>query len=267
MTTKISPREWEALSAYLDGQLSSKDRTRLEESLKARAELRSALDELRRTHLVLHSQAAMRAPRNFTLTPEMAGIKQDRPAARPLFPIMRFATVLATALFILVLAGDFLMGGRQPALFQVASRSAVVNQSMLAAPQAKLVGEYPAPTQAPASMSAAPVQGAAGIAPQPTENPQPLEIQAYPPPAAAPSAGLRSNQVFTGTLSSPQLVIPTLGSQADQLSTEAAAQAANTQSELLGPGWAVWHILELIFALIAVSAGILAYYFWRVGRT
>ena len=48
MTTKISPREWEALSAYLDGALSSQERNRLEERLEENPEMHSALQDLRR---------------------------------------------------------------------------------------------------------------------------------------------------------------------------------------------------------------------------
>jgi hypothetical protein len=270
MTTKISNREWEALSAYLDGQLSSRDRTRLEESLKERAELRAALDELRRTHLVLRSQAGMRAPRNFILTPEMAGIKRARPALSPLFPVMRFATVLAAAIFVLVLAGDFLTRGQEPALFQVASRSSVVNQPMMAAPLSKSAGEYPAPTQAPAATSVSPAQQAAGIAPQPTATPPSLELQSlpqgYPPPAAAPPAGLYPSQNFTGTASSALPVTPTLSAQEDMLSTQAAAESAPMREASQSPGWAAWRILELAFALVALGAGILAFYLWRASR-
>ncbi|MCK4978082.1 MAG: zf-HC2 domain-containing protein, partial [Anaerolineales bacterium] len=39
MTTSISPKEWEALSAYLDGQLSANDRIRLERLLTERPEM------------------------------------------------------------------------------------------------------------------------------------------------------------------------------------------------------------------------------------
>ena len=74
MTKNISMREWEALSAYLDGQLPAKERTRLETQLNQAPELRSALEDLRRTRSVLRSQPKVRAPRNFTLTPEMAGL-------------------------------------------------------------------------------------------------------------------------------------------------------------------------------------------------
>ena len=75
MTTRISPKEWEALSAYLDGQLSANDRIHLERLLTERPEMRVALKDLRSTRDFLRSQPSLRAPRNFTLAPQRAGIR------------------------------------------------------------------------------------------------------------------------------------------------------------------------------------------------
>ena len=77
-------RDWEAMSAYLDNQLKPKDRVLLESRLEKSPELRSAFDELRRTRAVLRNQKSLRAPRNFALTAEMAGIRTaGRRSARP----------------------------------------------------------------------------------------------------------------------------------------------------------------------------------------
>jgi hypothetical protein len=74
MMKKITPRDWENLSAYLDGQLAVKERQKLEGRLAADQDLQVALEGMRRTRSVLRSQPHMRAPRNFTLSPEMAGL-------------------------------------------------------------------------------------------------------------------------------------------------------------------------------------------------
>jgi len=116
MTTKISPHEGELLSAYLDGQLAPKERARLEARLREDAQLRSVLVELRRTRTILRSQPRLRAPRNFTLTPQMAG-KSARMAPRA-YPALRLASVLAGMLFVLVLVGDLITVPRQPATLQ-----------------------------------------------------------------------------------------------------------------------------------------------------
>lgn len=108
MTMRISSRDWEDLSAYLDGELTPRERSRLESRLEARAELRAALEELRRTRMVLRSYPRVRAPRNFTLTPQMAGIRTDRRPTLQLFPVMRLTAVLASLLFVFIVLGDFL---------------------------------------------------------------------------------------------------------------------------------------------------------------
>ena len=107
MTNRIQLPEWEALSAYLDKQLPPKDRARLESRLKREADLRQALEEMRRTRAVLRSQRPLRSPRNFTLTPAMAGVR--RSGAQFLgspFGVLRLASVLATIFFVLLTVGD-----------------------------------------------------------------------------------------------------------------------------------------------------------------
>lgn len=107
MTNRIKNPDWEALSSYLDNQLSPKDRARLEARFKQEPEMQQALEELRRTRVVLRSQRPMRAPRNFTLTPAMAGVRR---AGRPLYAgpynLLRLASALATIFFVLITVGD-----------------------------------------------------------------------------------------------------------------------------------------------------------------
>ncbi len=128
MTTKISPHDEELLSVYLDGQLAPKERDRLEARLREDAQLRSLLVELRRTRAILRSQPRLRAPRNFTLTPQMVG-KPARMAPRG-YPALRLASVLAGLLFVLVLVGDFNNGAPPvrlaPAAFEPISQASHV---------------------------------------------------------------------------------------------------------------------------------------------
>jgi hypothetical protein len=56
---------------------------------------------------MLRSLPRLRAPRNFTLTPEVAGIRQRRRRLR-LIPTFQFASALASLLLLLVLVGDFI---------------------------------------------------------------------------------------------------------------------------------------------------------------
>jgi anti-sigma factor RsiW len=99
--TSPSFRDVEMLSAFLDGQLSPSDSARLEARLKSEADLRAVLDDLRRSRTLLRRLPERRAPRSFILTPKMAGLK---PPAPRLYPILRFASALATLLFAVSIA-------------------------------------------------------------------------------------------------------------------------------------------------------------------
>ncbi|MGD2158974.1 MAG: hypothetical protein PVG32_18995 [Anaerolineales bacterium] len=107
MIKKISNRDWENISAHLDGQLPPSKQAHFAERLESEPALRDAYDSLRSTRAVLRSLPRLRAPRNFTLTPEMAGIRQRKKRLR-LIPSFQFASALASLLLLLVLAGDFL---------------------------------------------------------------------------------------------------------------------------------------------------------------
>jgi hypothetical protein len=74
------PAEWtdaelDLLSAYIDEQLNDSDRTALEARLAQDADLRQELAAMRQTVALLRDLPTIRAPRAFTLTPEMVGQK------------------------------------------------------------------------------------------------------------------------------------------------------------------------------------------------
>jgi hypothetical protein len=100
--TELHRRDLERLSAYLDGELNPKDATHLEARLKIEPHLREALQDLDRTRKLVGSLPQVRPPRNFTLTPEMVGIRKRH----NLFPVFRFATVVATVAFAVLVGAD-----------------------------------------------------------------------------------------------------------------------------------------------------------------
>ncbi len=100
---KISKRDWTHLSSYLDGELSQRESQRLEERIKKDPVLRFALDELRQTKKILKHTPRLKIPRNFTLTPEMVGIKSTSKAVRG----YRLAAAMMSFLLIGVLVLDF----------------------------------------------------------------------------------------------------------------------------------------------------------------
>ncbi len=94
-------RDIEQLSAYLDGQLSPSDSARLESRLKSDPELASAYNDIRSARGILRKLPLRKAPRNFTLTRKMVGLKPPLPRTYPTF---RFATAFATFLFAMTVA-------------------------------------------------------------------------------------------------------------------------------------------------------------------
>lgn len=88
-------RDIETLSAYLDEQLNPTDKARLESRLQSDPELVSVLSDLRASRSLLRKLPARKAPRNFTLTRQMVGLRPPMPRS---YPLLRYATLFATIL-------------------------------------------------------------------------------------------------------------------------------------------------------------------------
>ena len=94
-------RDVELLSAYLDGRLNPSESARLEARLSSEPNLKATLEDLRQTRGLLRRLPQRRAPRDFRLTPKMAGI---RPPEARAYPVFRFATALTAFLFVAAVA-------------------------------------------------------------------------------------------------------------------------------------------------------------------
>jgi len=165
--TQPNFRDVELISAYLDGQLSQAESTRLETRLKTNPQLRTVLDDLSQSRALLRKLPARRAPRNFTLTPKMAGVKPPVPRA---FPLFRFASALAAILFFFSFTANQVL----PALSGLGSAAPLPAYGIgggpgepAAAPAAAAAAEA---TSAPAATEAPAMQ--APIAPAPTMSAQ-----------------------------------------------------------------------------------------------
>jgi hypothetical protein len=99
-------RDIEQLSAYLDGQLSPSDSARIESRISADSELASALRDLRSARGILRKLPPRKAPRNFTLTRKMIGLKPPLPRT---FSFFRFSTAFATFLLMLTFAANSIL--------------------------------------------------------------------------------------------------------------------------------------------------------------
>ena len=142
MTTP-SFRDVEQLSASLDGQLSQAEKTRLEARIQLDPALSAALVDLRQARAILRRTPKRRLPRNFTLTPKMAGIRPPVPRA---VPALGWASAVAILLFVFTLGTN---------LFGKISFGAV-SPMMAAVPMPNEgygLGGGPAVTQPPATES------------------------------------------------------------------------------------------------------------------
>ncbi|MBK8616790.1 MAG: hypothetical protein IPN96_06695 [Anaerolineales bacterium] len=96
-------RDIEQLSAYIDGQLSPSESARLESRISSDPELASAFNDIRAARGILRKLPARKAPRNFTLTRQMVGLKPPLPRSYSFF---RFSTAFATVLLTLTFAAN-----------------------------------------------------------------------------------------------------------------------------------------------------------------
>jgi hypothetical protein len=119
MKKNLSPRDWELLSAYIDGQLSNGKRVQLEARLDVNPDLRAALDDLTRTRAMLRSLPRLKAPRSFRITPEMVGQREPR----RLYPFFQLASAISSVMLILVLLTDFLGFRFQAPIGRMASQA------------------------------------------------------------------------------------------------------------------------------------------------
>jgi len=118
MRAQISNRDYEQISAYIDGQLAPGDQRKLEERLHARPELQEVLNELRQTRALLRMAPRRKAPRNFTLTPAMVGETGPKKKPSPfggslfggLFPTLSFASAVAAFALVATLLFQLIPG-------------------------------------------------------------------------------------------------------------------------------------------------------------
>jgi hypothetical protein len=113
----LSKRDLMRLSAYIDGQLSPRQRAEVEARLEVEPAFSQALAELERVVAAIGSLEPVVVPRNFMLTPEMAGVR--RPSRS--YPLLQFATAISALAFVALIGIDFF--GTQGSAWQLASRA------------------------------------------------------------------------------------------------------------------------------------------------
>ena len=187
---RLPPRDLEALSVYLDGELTPRERVKLEARLEANPELRQALEELRLVAGALRELPQASPGRRFTLTPEMA-------RRRRRYPTMQLATALAGVAFLLTVGVDALLVARP--------RAASERPAQLAAPPEALFMEQDQ------------LWGATEVPPEEAE------VPALPATGSA-GEGLEGEVVEEGRLAGGPLATPTMsvGAAEKAVGTEVA---------------------------------------------
>jgi hypothetical protein len=102
---KLKKRDLEQLSAYLDGELSESESRKVDARLQSDSQFQAAFEELEKTRVLISGLPTLSPPRNFTLTPEMVGVRKGL----SLFPVFRFATVIAAAAFAVLVGANVLL--------------------------------------------------------------------------------------------------------------------------------------------------------------
>lgn len=267
MIGKLSPREFEALSAYLDGELSPSEKARIEEKIKTDANLRAEMLEIKKTRILLRSQPRLRAPRNFTLTAQMAGVRAGSPARMGAYPVLRLASMLAALFFIIVLAGDLVGSSLQPSTIAM---SDTVQPAPLAMPGFGMGGGggggdaselAPAAAQPAAETREMPEIEAMAEAPAAvmSEDTTLREApgEAAPGPSIAEAAATEAAAVAPAAKEAAQS--PASAGEAQQAAApevQAQLSAENQAGSIAATNaWSFLRILQTILALIALVTG------------
>ncbi|HSF82534.1 MAG TPA: hypothetical protein VLA49_14965 [Anaerolineales bacterium] len=273
MTEKITRREWEEMSAYLDGLQNPREKARLQKLLQERPDLRAALTDMRNTRMLLRNQPAIRSPRNFTLTPDMVGARQAKPPRSGIFQSMRLVSALASAVFVLVVLGDVFLGRSLGTAVPMIADTQPMPE--LAQPVEEAAAEE-APssalgiTEAPLAIQ---VQKESERVVEAQETPEAGMTMAIPPgadksftdvypPAEEPLAAIAAEQ-DTSTAQATATATVTLTPEI----TPEEGLAPSMEREGATPGfWNSWRILEAGLLIVGLCTGLIALYLRQTGR-
>jgi hypothetical protein len=262
MKTQLTDRDYELISAYLDQQLTQKESAGLEARMGAERALQVALDEMRKTRYLLRSIPKLRAPRNFTLTSEMAGVKQKR--GFQLFPTLRLSSALASLLLIFAFLGEFLMGSARLPTMMLAEAPAGGSEAMEMAhviPESQDMEQAAEAEDTPGEEIFSLMAPQAGVE---TDEVEGFGVMAYPEPEEGGEAELRVQAVEpevespypppTAKLDAQETLPP--GAGGGIIEDAEIYQAANARINL-------WRIAQITLALLALTTGIAAWFAHR----
>lgn len=229
----------ELFSAYLDGEVTGREKEHVERHLRECPDCRRRFQEMRQTVRLLHGLPEMPLPYNFTFGPSQLypNIRVPQPSGPPkrswAYPLLGGATALAATLLIVVLAFDLLLSSPQAGTAVPVARKA---QEQPAAEVAKDEAELregeraaPSPTSAAALYALATLPLKATGLPLPTQPAQEKQqVQATEPAANLALAGAAPSEQTAAPASS----LPTAtASPAKKMALPAAPPAPEPQQE------------------------------------
>lgn len=132
----LSSGDWQLLSAYLDNQLSDKEKHQVDERLQTDPECRQTLELLLRTSKLLRSLPVRRVPRNFTLSAQSV----QKKIIPSFMGVLRYSSAAAALLLVAAFAMDFL---QQPDLMAAGKTVEDIQPAAVAMEAAKMPAAEP----------------------------------------------------------------------------------------------------------------------------
>jgi hypothetical protein len=277
-------RELELLSTYLDGELGPDQLQTLTARLQAEPDLREWLESLRRVKLMVGSLPRMRAPRNYTLTPDMVTVRSQK--KQPFIASLRLATALAAIMLVVLFSVEFLVTSGPLARPQLASEP-VMEAAMVAdeaEPEPLIVWGAPgvggaderhfgmggdaALMEAPVMVESMPVEKEVPVEGEPEIPPEEI------PPAEEPELMLESAAIPEGDEAPEDMQmssginkeLPILGINTDEGGEIVGRYADTFTEEITQPAWRlVVRVLQIALGAILVGGGLAWWIFKRHG--
>jgi anti-sigma factor RsiW len=219
----ISDRDFELISAYLDGEVNAWQRREVEDRLAKDARFKLAYENLARTRQLLRSQPLLRAPRNYTLSPKEKPATASVDSWRGFWAsprLMQAASVLTSLLFLFLFVLNWITAERRMSATPMAGGDSMIQSQPTAMvaeqlAQPSLQSSVPAEEQ-PLSKGLAPVMPSPTIVVPPAAEMGGMAGGAGGGEDAAPALEVPLMEPYTGTL----LIAPTEASPATVPATD-----------------------------------------------
>jgi len=244
------------MSAYLDQQITAREKLFLEQHLAACADCRVRLETTRSMITALRAMPVVKAPRSFVLPREMA--RQPRRSTFAWYPALRFATVIAALALAILFSSDLLLsrsGASAPSLASIPAAAPAPEvmmsqaQAMPTAEAAISAAEAPAELPVAASLATSltptvepPLAGGAA-AKSAANDATPLSAPTATPIAAEAAAAPEATAIAAAETAQPPVADHALP----------AARAA--ESAAPAPGIDPWRVAEMALLGVVIALG------------